>query len=522
MNPNNNSKSVLPAGPHNTNCEQLQELCASLPGAVYRFKQNPKGKPRFSYVSEGVSALLGVKPEDLYSDDNFGLGYVHPDDVAAINSSMAKSAISLTPWQNIFRVKNAQGVYTKYVRASSSPAPQTDGSIIWNGIMMDVTDTIDAQNHLLLMERALEHTAEGIVIVNVTLPGNPIIYANKAFSRLTGYSSAEIIGNNCRFLQGPDTNPETIQLIRDSIAARKSFAGELLNYRKDGTPFWNYLSLNPIFNEKGEVNHYVGFQKDITQRHQAAENIQNLNEYLEHKVAERTESLERANEEMEAFSYTISHDLQAPLRVMSGFLKIINNEHKQHITPEVQNYLQMIEQNVTRMGSLVKHVLAFARLGKKSLKISQTDMQAEVQALLSPHFLKALYPHTQVMVKHLPQALCDASLIGQVWYNLIGNALKYSAKKEQPLVEVGATLHDNETTYYVKDNGAGFNMAYAPKLFGAFQRLHTHEEFEGQGIGLATAHRIITRHGGRIWAEAREGQGATFYFTLPSTHPREN
>lgn len=503
-------------------CEQLLDICATIPGLVYQFKQTPEGTLGFNYVSDGAHSLLGISPEELYNDANFGLGSVHPEDVPAINNSILQSAATLTPWQNVFRVKTGNGAYTKYVRANSLPQKQQDGSVLWNGTMIDITDTITAQNHLLLFQRALEHTSEGIIIVDAQQEDQPIIFVNKAFCDLTGYQQHEVIGRNCRMLQGPASQEETIEAMRRSIENGLPFSGEVLNYKKDRTPFWNYLSINPILNNKGEVTHYVSFQKDVTERKQAEENIQSLNEYLEIKIAERTASLEQANSELEAFSYTVTHDLLSPLRVISGFLKIISNEHQQHLSPDVNNYLKMVDHNVTRMSSLVKHVLAFSRLGKQAIKMGQTNMQSQVESLLSPEFLKALYPQTKVVVKPLPRAWCDAELVGQVWYNLIGNALKYSAKKENPVVEIGAETKDNEVVYYVKDNGAGFSMDYAHKLFGVFQRLHGQDEFEGQGIGLATVHRIITRHGGRIWAEAREGAGATFYFTLAAMHPRAN
>jgi signal transduction histidine kinase len=259
---------------------------------------------------------------------------------------------------------------------------------------------------------------------------------------------------------------------------------------------------------------YLGVRV-LGQRRRAAEDAAAKAE-LERRVAERTEELQRSNQELEGFSYSVSHDLRTPLRAIDGFAAILDDDHRDVLGPVGRQQLATIRRNTQRMGQLIDDLLAFARLGRAPVAASDVDMDAlarEAMAELRGHGVGA--DTAQIVMKSLPPARGDPALLRQVWVNLLSNALKFTTAVEHPLIELGGEDQGETCAYYVRDNGAGFDMKYYAKLFGVFQRLHGAEEYAGSGVGLAFVKRIITRHGGTISAEGAVGGGATFRFTLP-------
>jgi signal transduction histidine kinase len=249
---------------------------------------------------------------------------------------------------------------------------------------------------------------------------------------------------------------------------------------------------------------------EIAARQRSEEAIRTLNAALEQRVTE----LDAANQELEAFSYSISHDMRAPLRAIHSFARILLDDYASHLDADVQHYLRRVNDNALRMGQLIDDLLTFARLGHKPLRkrpVMPTDL---VRRALED--LRQTYEHRQVelAVADLPVCQADPALLQQVWVNLLSNALKFTRERAVACIEVGCHERQGEQVYFVRDNGVGFEMQYAAKLFGVFERLHRCEEYEGTGVGLALAKRIVQRHGGRIWAEAAVHSGAIFYFTL--------
>lgn len=285
--------------------------------------------------------------------------------------------------------------------------------------------------------------------------------------------------------------------------------------RKDGSEIWVEDHGSYIHDEQGNIIFHEGVLRDVTERKQAELRILQLNSDLERRVKERTAQLEAANQELESFSYSVSHDLRAPLRAIDGFSRILSEEYAGLLPDEGQVLLGRVCSGATRMGALIDDLLKFSRLGRQALRTQLVDMNALVQMALATLQAEIESQPPQIILQPLPASQGDPSLLIQVWVNLLSNAIKYSHKRADARIEIGCCTREGEANvYYIRDNGVGFDMHYADKLFGVFQRLHSESEFKGTGVGLALVHRIITRHGGRIWAESELGRGATFYFAL--------
>ncbi len=284
----------------------------------------------------------------------------------------------------------------------------------------------------------------------------------------------------------------------------------------DGTIKYYHVIKAPIISHAGEIIGSQGIQFDVTDRKMAQREIEKLNSELEDRIKQRTIQLETSNKELEAFSYSVSHDLRAPLRALDGFAKILLEDYSHKLDAEGQRLCNIIISNAKKMGQLIDDLLAFSRIGRQGISQSSIDMNAIVNEVFQELITDKIKDQIEFTVQPLPESYGDLSMMRQVWRNLIGNAIKFSSTRSKSIIEVGALSYDDEKNivYYVRDNGVGFNMQYADKLFGVFQRLHRVNEFEGTGVGLAIVQRIIHRHGGQIWAESEENKGATFYFNI--------
>lgn len=287
---------------------------------------------------------------------------------------------------------------------------------------------------------------------------------------------------------------------------------------KDGRVFDRYSA--PMSGPDGKYYGRVWYFRNITARKRAEEAILKLNTTLERRVAERTAQLELTNKELEAFTYSVSHDLRAPLRAIDGFSRFLADDYQDKLDDEGRRLIHVIRSNTQKMDLLITNLLSFSRIARSEISYSRIDMRAMADSMYHEAAAQDVRESFRTIIQPLSDAWGDAALMRQVWANLIGNAVKYSMKSSVRSIEIGGYTADAEHVYFVKDRGVGFNPEYAHKLFGVFQRLHTSEDFEGTGIGLAIVQRIVHRHKGRVWAEGQENAGATFYFTLPIKEER--
>ena len=307
----------------------------------------------------------------------------------------------------------------------------------------------------------------------------------------------------------PDDKKEDEEFILEKVKRGESINHfETTRIKKYGGSIFISLTVSPVRNSAGEIIGASKIARDITERKRIENEIKKLNDELEVRVKERTE-------EMESFSYSVSHDLRAPLRAVNGYARILEEDYKHLLDQEGQRLLGEVQQNARRMGTLIDDLLAFSRLGRKAVEKSLIDMTKLTEAAVR-EIEQTTEHHAVIKSDGLLPVMADYSLMLHVMINLVSNAIKYSSLQRNPVIEIQSVKAGAEIIYSIKDNGVGFSMDYAHKLFGVFQRLHSHDEFPGTGVGLAIVQRIIHKHNGKVWAEGKEKAGATFYFTLPA------
>jgi PAS domain S-box-containing protein len=392
-------------------------------------------------------------------------------------------------------------------------------------VIIDITERKSAAERQKATVRELNDLRAALdehAIVAMTDAKGTIVYVNDKFCQISKYRREELLGQDHRLINSGHHPKRFMRDLWQTIGRGAVWKGEIKNRTKDGSSYWVDTTIVPFLREDGKPHHYVAIRADVTERKLAEEKVLELNADLERRVAARTAELEAANSELEAFSYSVSHDLRAPLRAVDGFSQAVLEDYGAQLPEKGRHYLQTIRQGAQRMGSLIDDLLTFSRLSRLSLNRQKMDTNGLVSYALAELAEHKKGREIDLQINNLPPCLGDPALLRQVWINLISNALKYTRQRERAVIEIGAREENGGTVYYVADNGTGFDMRYADKLFGVFQRLHRADEFEGTGVGLAIAQRVVHRHHGRIWAEAAPDRGATFCFTLGTEEDHSN
>ncbi|NYT20475.1 MAG: PAS domain S-box protein [Methanomicrobiales archaeon] len=362
--------------------------------------------------------------------------------------------------------------------------------------------------------RTLVQSANSIILRFDT--GGNVTFINEYAQKFFGYTAAEIIGKNILATIVPpyeSTGKDLATKIHDLILHPENYeVSENENTRKDGSRVWIAWTNQPLYDQQGTLVEILSIGNDITRLIEAENEIQALNSELEQRVADRTRQLLEVNRNLESFTYSVSHDLRAPLRAISGYSTILLQDLP-GISEKDRKYLELLRQNAHEMGRLIDDLLNFSKLGQRSLQVTAVDPAAIARELIQDFRNEPGNRWVEFIVESLPACKADPVLFKQVLANLLSNAIKFSRCRDPPIVEIGSAIRQGRQVYFVRDNGVGFDMRYADKIFGVFERLHSSEEYEGTGVGLAIVYRIIELHGGRIWVESEPDRGTTFYFT---------
>jgi len=384
-------------------------------------------------------------------------------------------------------------------------------------LLFDLTERKKAENALLFHQALLNETGEiakvgGWSIDAVTGAG----YWTDEVARIHDLDPADPISKDVgiTFYKG-ESRVLIESAVNEAIENATPYDLELELTTAAGTHKWIRTIGHPVV-KNGKVVEVRGSFQDISDRRHAEEEIRKLNAELEQRVELRTAQLKTANEELEAFSYSVSHDLRSPLRAMSGFSDALLEDFGSQMPEDAQKFARTIRNAAHRMGALIDDLLTFSRIGRTSIRTEPVEMRRLVEDVFENLRTERGERKIEFRCEEMGSCVADPALLRQVWVNLISNAIKFTGKREDALIEVSCKKGDaDETIYQIADNGTGFNMEYSDKLFGVFQRLHRADEYQGTGVGLAIVSRIIKRHGGLVWADAKVNEGATFYFTVP-------
>ena len=503
--------------------QRITAIAQAAPSVLHTFRRGADGSLSFPYGAERVEKLYRLPAGTVARDASQVFARVHPEDAAEAFRSIEASARHLTPWQAEFRMLHPDGE-VQWIEGHSIPRPEADGSLVWHGTVTDITERKRTEQALIDSRARLE-----------------AVFANMTEGVMLCSPEGRLVGWNATALAMHDMSAETAEgLTIDGVRATyelRHLDGTRL--RNSEWPLTRVMRGETLRQQELRIHHRgLGWHKvfaysgarvddgsgrtlfgvlqcaDVTQRRAAEDEVERMNAELERRVAERTAELQSAVKELEAFSYSVSHDLRAPLRALDGFSQALIEDHGEVLPAEGRRYLGIIRDTAQKMGVLIDDLLKFSRLGRQSLSRQQVDV-----AKLARHAYDSLASqcegrHIELRIGELPTCEADPALLRQVWVNLLGNAVKYTRHRELATIEVGHELRDGAVEYFVRDNGAGFDMRYAHKLFGVFERLHRADEFEGTGVGLAIVQRIVQRHGGQVRAHAEPDRGASFHFTL--------
>lgn len=453
-----------------------------------------------------------VNTEEFTAEEVMQL--VHDRD--RVNQAMIDLIEANKPYNIEFEITPRDSVVKKTINSIADLVRDEQGiPLLVRGVLLDITERKHAEVELkqqkLLLNTIIESATEAIFAKDVDGYYRSI---NKAGANIFGISQTEVLGKTDYDLVTKSTAHEFRKTDKYVMASGVKYEREETGMI-DGKIRTFLAHKSPWVDSSGKIIGVIGISYDITDRKLAEEEIKKLNESLEMRVLHRTEQLEAANKELEAFTYSVSHDLRAPLRGIHGFTKILLEEYSDKLDNEGIRVCDIIKDNASKMGQLIDDLLTFSRLGRTNMQISKIDMKKMVESIYYEVTNEESRRRIDISIGNICSIVADTNLIRQVWINLLSNAVKFSSKREKADIKVSCINEYDKCVYCVKDNGAGFDMHYANKLFAVFQRLHSAKEYEGTGVGLAIVQRIVHRHGGQVWAEGEVDNGASFYFSLP-------
>lgn len=472
------------------------------------------------YWSPGMERLMGFAPGSFPGTYEDFANLIHPEDRERFAAAQQHALRNKGHYQAELRFILPDGRTRWGLGCGQMIFDERGVPMRIVGVDLDITDRRQVEESLRQSEHHFRALFEGAGVGNVECDAatGRFLHINQKMCEIAGYSAEELLTLNFRDITHPVDREQNFDNYQRFITGElPTYSVEKRYVRKDGSIVWVQVTSKLLCDVTGQPWRTVAVVQDITERKRVEEEVQQLNADLEKRVVLRTEELAAANREMEAFSYSVSHDLRAPLRAIDGFARILVDEYAPQLPPAAFDYLQIVRDNTQQMGKLIDDLLNFARLNRQScrkLLIAPEPIVHQVLAQLQPELTER---RVEISVGEMPDCWADQALLKQVFVNLLSNALKFTSRCEVAIISVGCLQAAHPAAapiYFVKDNGVGFNMKYAHKLFNVFQRLHRAEDYEGTGVGLATVQRIIQRHGGRIWAEAALNQGATFFFTL--------
>ena len=466
--------------------------------------------------TEEVARIHDLDPTSNISVEA-GINYYYADSEPIIEKAIQDAVKQAKAFDLELEILSAKGI-RKWVRSIGHPVVENDQVVKVSGSFQDITERKKTEAALRESEEKFRVLMESIPLPVVYLtPEGGMIFRNKKFIEVFGYTEAEVSTIEQWWpLAYPDEQYR--QWVKDhwteSVIRAVTTGTDLEPYEyriksKDG--------VERIVITSGAIirGNFLITLIDITERKRDEEEIRKLNDTLEQRVEERTAQLKEVNQELEAFSYSVSHDLRAPLRHINGFVDLLMEKYQDSLPEKAGHYLEVIQNSSRQMGTLIDDLLQFSRTGGREMQQTTLDMNIILQEVMKLTLLDIQDRQIEWHIATLPIVSGDHALMRIVWYNLISNAVKFTKARNPAIIHIGFLEQEQEYVFFVRDNGAGFDMRYIHKLFGVFQRLHSIGEFEGTGIGLANVRRIVVKHGGRTWAEAEPGKGATFYFTIP-------
>jgi len=472
------------------------------------------------YSNQGITKILGYSLDKIQTmGENVLPDLMHPDDFMSYVNDIIPRYQTLRDGEILtheYRMKHKDGSWIWLLSRESVFQRLDDGSPQHLfGLTSDINESKKAKAQIRKNEELFRKaflTSPDSININ-RLEDGLYTSINDGFTNIMGYSPSDVIGKSSLEIN-IWVNPED----REKLVAGLRKDGSIQNLeapfrKKSGEQVTGLMSATII--ELDQVPHILSITRDITNLKEDEKELKKYRDDLEEMVKVRTQQLEATNKELEAFSYSVSHDLRAPLRAIDGFSNILMEDYASKLDDEGKRLGSVIQSNAKKMGQLIDDLLAFSRTGRSSINPSSIDMKELVHAIYHEVTSPAQRARIRFELSDLPKTSADPTMMRQVWMNLISNAIKFSANRKQAVISVSCQQEEGQFIYCIQDNGAGFNMEYKEKLFGVFQRLHGEKEFEGTGVGLALVQRIIHRHGGEVWGEGEVDKGAIFYFSLP-------